>query len=43
MWERIGEALKKWCEALTNLDKHGISTNRSGAIWCIVLHGIFLA
>jgi hypothetical protein len=33
----------KWCVALTNLDKHGISANRSGAIWCTALHGIFLA
>ncbi len=33
----------KWCVALTNLQKHGISANRSGAIWCVALHGILLA
>jgi hypothetical protein len=42
MGERIGEVLKM-VYRLTSLQKHGISANRSGAIWCIALHGILLA
>jgi hypothetical protein len=42
MGERSGEVLKM-VYRLTNLQKHGISANSSGAIWCIALHGILLA
>jgi predicted GNAT family acetyltransferase len=41
MWETIGEALR--CKASTNFQKHGISANRSGSIWCMALHGILFA
>jgi hypothetical protein len=36
MWERIGEVL-------ISFQKHGISANRSGTIWCIALHCILIA
>ncbi len=40
MWERIGEALKRVYGAY-QFAEHGISANRSGAIWCLALHSIF--